>query len=265
MSKYLDSQGLTYLVGKLDARFEKIGHNHDADYSAIDHTHDDKYAVIGHDHDGDYSAIDHDHDDVYSKLDHAHDDKYAVIDHTHSWNDLTERPFGEEITTVVTEPFDVTFNSMDGLESFVFDPEMGIWGVWYKLSDAVPTIDQIKNFSITVNAPNGSSLTSNMAEDWDENFVEKYDNAIINNNMYLYFILEDNVTLYAGEEGEMSFPTAGIYITFDFTSQGGSLRISAPEVNYINTEVTKLDPQYLPDLGISSITTAEIDAAFDDK
>ena len=196
-----------------------------------------------------------------------------------SWNDLTDKPFGEE-TAIVNEPLDMTFTTMDGLEKIVIIPN-DAWGTLYKLSDAVMTVDQVKNFAADMIGTVMGDFTESIAEDWnmveDEGtdyeyrYVEVEDDWVGWNDNHFLFVLRDNAEVPWGvedEEGNFSkttitIPTRGIYAYYDWTNNGkSSMRIYAPEAGFLKDVVKPLAPKYLPSVSdLDADWLAELQAA----
>lgn len=73
-----------------------------------------------------------------------------------SWNDLKDKPFGEE-TVVVNEPLNITWDgNTEGLVSIADTP-------FYKVSDLVLTDEQIKTATITLS----DGLSLYIGDEWE--------------------------------------------------------------------------------------------------
>lgn len=48
--------------------------------------------------------------DTISRVNHNHDDSYSKLDHTHSWNELTDKPFGE-CDEMIIDSYEHTFKT----------------------------------------------------------------------------------------------------------------------------------------------------------
>lgn len=157
-----------------------------------------------------------------------------------------------EETTIVNEPLNLEFTSMDGLEKIV-QIEDDPWGTYYKISDAVMTTEQVKKVVMGIDG----QFECKAEDEWDvvENegtidefrYVEIFDNVVAWQQRTLFFVFEDNVTLWEGEEWEVTFPTKGIYVGYDWTISGQyTFYVNAPEAMFEKTVIHKIDKKWLP-------------------
>lgn len=168
--------------------------------------------------------------DSYAKSES--DAKYAS-----SWNDLTDKPFYEE--TIVVKSDTLTWDgNTDGL--VVIENE-GAANVYYKVSDEIPTIDDLIGGSATIINDSGSKITielneTNMVDldgciqDFDGNFM------VLNRTS----ITVDGVTI--------TFPSTGTYLC-KYTHGTFTSSLTLPGYGKFASEQTmvkRLDEKYLP-------------------
>lgn len=142
-----------------------------------------------------------------------------------SWNDLKDKPFYEEtLSNSDTLYWD---GNTDGL--------IVIMNTFCKISDAVPTIEDIANggYYITYNGGYGERHEL-------EYFVQS--GIIVTNDMAIYIIPEE----VAGVDlGGMSFPESGVYVRPQGHFDSISLTING-YTGFTITTVKTLDKKYLP-------------------
>lgn len=139
-----------------------------------------------------------------------------------SWNDLTDKPFGETVVSGDTLTWD---GNTDGLVS--------VWGVGFKVSDAVITKEDCANgLSLTFA---GQTMTV-PGEDVQAMFA---DDGFCNLE-YAVFVPTDN---YAAG-GDLVFPKAGVY----FASADGMAvtELVIPGYTFTIIEIEKLNQKFLP-------------------
>lgn len=147
-----------------------------------------------------------------------------------SWNDLTDKPFGEETTTVY-EPFSLTWDgNTEGLTHFA--------NRVFKISDLVLTDEQIKTAQVTLSTGSTTLLANSwsmMASTGD--ITEDYTSW----GHTCVFVRKSGVKAHG-----FTYPEPGIYSENYRGYYVESLAISAP-VEQTKTVVKKLDMKYLPD------------------
>jgi hypothetical protein len=147
-----------------------------------------------------------------------------------SWNDLADKPFGEE-ATVVNEPLNITWDgNTDGLVS--------VGGMYWKISDAVLTDDQLKLCTLTMN---DASVTE-MGESWDFlagmghiSATEDYTQI----SVVLACVRKAGVTI-----GDFTFPEVGCYASVFNEKYITSITTTEP-IEQTKTVVKKIDEKYL--------------------
>lgn len=160
------------------------------------------------------------------------DEKIAVVNNALddiSWNDLTDKPFGEVSTT---GPFTITVD----WNTFVPEVETSSadhWG-YIKVSDATPTLDDFTNGLSYIK----ESTTTEMS--YDEILANCNET---NGNLFFYDIFivapTDNYYLDLGGWGDVTCPEKGIYFRQDTVT---SLTINS----YAITTIKQLDEKYIP-------------------
>lgn len=154
-----------------------------------------------------------------------------------SWNDLTDKPFGE--TTVMGDTL-----TWDGNTSGLYN----VLGMLYLVSESVPTLEELQQGgTITFNV-NGEVITETFTSDGviDLSSDGMAENLIIvfGEDAVVYIATQDNATLVEEDE-TTTFEKAGIY----FITQDGSF-YSAFTINgytdFEMVEIKTIDPKYLP-------------------
>lgn len=155
-----------------------------------------------------------------------------------SWNDLTDKPFYEEVVSTDTNIWDG--NTKDHL---IINNDYGI--SFIKISDVVPTIDDCSNGIIEFIDENDTYGVTSTVD---------YLQQSINNRGYIatdngtYIIPTDN---YNDQNFLITFPEAGIWLC-DYSGQGTfsfvSKIIKIPGYTGFNmTNIKTIDEKYLPD------------------
>ena len=140
-----------------------------------------------------------------------------------SWNDLTDKPFGEVTTYGDTLTWD---GNTEGLE---VNTEVDVWPV-YKVSEAVPTLEELSQGGTVKALANGqvSEIQFTTGEQKEDIIILKDSDAEITG----VCILSDGIYF-----GKLVDPSYNITIT--------SLTINGYESLEV-TEVKTIDPKYLP-------------------
>lgn len=149
-----------------------------------------------------------------------------------SWNDLTDKPFGETVVPGDTLTWD---GNTDGLVAVWVDEGVGLC----KVSDAVVTKDDCANdLSVTITGMTipfpGEEAQSYFADDGFM-FAE-----------YFAFVPADN---YYWADADLTFPEAGVYFISDpemFVSE----LVIYDYTGFTKTEIEKLDIKYLPKMTV---------------
>lgn len=169
-----------------------------------------------------------------------------------SWNDLKDKPFGEE-TTVVNEPLNITWDgNTDGLViGKVYEYSEGDFfekTTYFKVSDVVFTDEQIKTATATcieINRDGEFEKTDTFALTWDEYVAEGAITDAVAMLGWAAFVREPTI----------DFPECGIYFykyeayigtEKNFDEFAVSLTTTEP-VPHTKTVVHKLDKKYLPE------------------
>ena len=158
---------------------------------------------------------DHNHDDVYETLENAQLKYDTVVaskadkSHTHVWNDLEDKPFGEEVTkTNVIEWNGDTTNRLY-VET---DTDVAFIGKYYHVSDYVLTLDDMPNGITTVNS---SGNTNNMTFTAVKGNYCKLDNDIYYLGTSIFIVYADNVSttnfMITNSNSKVTFPKKGVY------------------------------------------------------
>lgn len=141
------------------------------------------------------------------------------------WNDLKDKPFGEE-TKLVNEPLNITWDgNTEGLASI----PMGGRTI-YHVSDAMPTLEQMQSASFG----------------WCDGSVETLEDAdIMVQNEQVLMLSFDGLTFgvlyteYNGCPSGLYIPMEGEFFCTSFTT--------TEPVEYTKTVVKKIDEKYLPE------------------
>jgi hypothetical protein len=172
----------------------------------------------------------------------------ADVDHTHNWNDLKDKPFGKTTTYGDTLTWD---GDTSGLVSTV-----DINGyTYYKVSDAVPTLDDLIGGGTIVHIDGGDS------DEMDLGDYESYDGTIMLPRG-IFIVSEDNAILTEDFGGDapysIQFPKKGLYfVYYEEKNRTKSLTING----YTGFTKEKIKQEYLPSGagGGSDIVTFAID------
>lgn len=176
------------------------------------------------------------------------DPKY-LPEHEHSWNNLTDKPFGE------SEAIEITWDgNLDSIETKVVISEDIINETNYSkhylcyVSDKVPSNEELigNTFAYT-----GGNIV-------DQAFVEPYvDKMLIsdrgstltediaNMGWEVYVVRKDNLE-YVAYDTPIVFPKAGIYFNYVVDSGSNYGRFSYASALTIPSEVSHLDEKYIP-------------------
>lgn len=152
-----------------------------------------------------------------------------------SWNDLTDKPFGETEETV-SETLNITWDgNTEGL--------VNVQGALYKVSDVVvANIEDVKNLVYKLNYNPDEVSVANM---W-ENIVAS--SLVTDDCIYAegFAVARKDGATISAFGFDLVFPEKGIYF---FTSNGDyveCLKSSVP-ISVVKTETKTLDPKYLPE------------------
>lgn len=147
-----------------------------------------------------------------------------------SWNDLTDKPFGEVTTRVEGDTLTWDGNK-DGL--------VNVMGMIYKISDNVLTADDVQN-GATVTTSDGTQTSCSGSEirEW----IETYGVVAFSG---VYSVPSDNF-----EASGIVFPEAGIYVMADDAAPAYVKSITIPGYTGFVSEqtvITPIDTKYLPE------------------
>lgn len=169
-----------------------------------------------------------------------------------SWNDLKDKPFGEE--TEVVEPISITWDgNTDRLVEVVENGDSGTLQKYYKISDIILTDEQIKTANVSVYEGN---IANTEYEYYNHKLIESegfWEYAIENHapEGYIWtesgevvFVRKDNLTVK-----NYTFPEAGIYFMRVHSIEWDSVAFttSITTIEQTKTVIKKLDEKYLPD------------------
>lgn len=164
-----------------------------------------------------------------------------------SWNDLTDRPFGETIVKgdTLTWDGDMTGKVYAEMEIPVDDEGNTTTAYVVKVSDAIPTFEELQSGGIITAHMGGTSNVMEWGNDKDLHYIDMGNAMLDENGLSLPVIAKEDNTNVMGmftlpEKGVyiMSAPAMGVYV--------GSFTIN----NYTGfeaTEVKTIDPKYLPE------------------
>jgi hypothetical protein len=162
-------------------------------------------------------------------------DTVSRVGHTHSFNDLEDKPFYEETTTVQSDTL-----TWDGNTEGLLAVDTGMGVVFYRVSDATISIDDFANgASYTVsNGTSGSTTYEEMLQ------YGVFENIILVANCGA-FVEVDNCKF---EQMNLTFPKAGFYIMAAGNDYLTSLTIPG-YTGFVTTEtvVKTLDSKFLPE------------------
>lgn len=163
-----------------------------------------------------------------------------------SWNDLTDKPFGEtnsETITydgVLTEPY-VTIGESIG-DGYI----ISIYFV--KVSDSVPTGEELNGKELTIVATDMGEdrVTKKIFPAADDSFED--DGLVVINDGEILVIPTDNYVV----DGEIVFPSKGVYVVcMTLTMQGqtgqASYVRSFTVPGYVFKQIKQIEEKYIPD------------------
>ena len=154
-----------------------------------------------------------------------------------SWNDLSDRPFGEEITPEQTITYD---GSLDGYEYVEVEPELRPGQYYVKLSDSTPEPDAF------IGATTKAYVSGKIQE-----FLVSPDSLI--NASGAYIIGEAFILIPVSGVWGLSAGVWGITQITDGEAMVYSVELTIPGTTIIHT----LDPKYLPDSVKLTVATTE--------
>lgn len=159
-----------------------------------------------------------------------------------SWNDLTDKPFGESVSYG-----DTLSINLDALSSEDVVMDTSGWNI--KVSDATPTLNEFVNGVIIQNTENGQYNVL-----YDEILYQNENSPFDDMVIFEMFVVipSDNFTMNF-DGGEMVFPEKGTYILAEAAAgMAGILDVTIPGYNGFETTVTKkIDEKYLPAVGVT--------------
>ena len=157
-------------------------------------------------------------------------------DHTHSYNDLTDKPFGEEETSIVIE-------GLEDISNTYVTGETSWHGPYYKVSDTPLTKEEMSQ--ISVNYLLNSTLNTKGSDSWwlinDEDCGKAYWANIHNDHTLeanIISVIEPCKVSYTGVE----FAEAGVYFSTDRHSEYTIVKL---ETSRIETKL--IDENYIPE------------------
>lgn len=163
-----------------------------------------------------------------------------------SWNDLTDKPFGEEIS-LVSEPLHIVWDGDTSCTSVKFLE--GEDGGFYKVSDIVLTNEQIRSAKYFYKDDDNEVFCS---EEFDSAGSEGFEHIIITDDIVVLdgiaIVRKNNVTIDMGEDlGSKTFPEKGIYLLYEVEQFYVETFITTESVEQELTVIEKLDKKYLPE------------------
>lgn len=146
------------------------------------------------------------------------------------WETMKNKPFYEAVETV-NEPLNITWDgNTEGLVS--------VDDVFFKVSDAVLTDEQIRSANATVS--NGDSMS----------FGSIFD-QLVSNGMAIEEIVATEFVIFCRKEGaviaSMTFPESGIYFGKVVDAAHIASLTTTEPVEQTKTVVHKLDPKFIPE------------------
>ena len=159
-----------------------------------------------------------------------------------SWNDLTDKPFGEE-TTTVNEPLNITW---DGNTEGLVSGTMGDGQPFpmFKVSDLVLTDEQLKMATTT----NSAGTIIVIKDQWESGIEDG--GVVVGEDLTLAVqVLEARVDGATLDYGGMTlvFPEKGLYfMVFPDGTYVKSFTTTEP-IEHEKTVIKKVDEKYLPD------------------
>ncbi len=164
---------------------------------------------------------DESHDYVRVKIGDGINNPNGLDFYAGSWNDLEDRPFGEETTTVGGDTLTWDGNT----EGLLAPPELG--SVYFKFSDAVPSLEEVKK---------GAVITTSDGK------TTNFDESQLIDLGHAY-----------GYEGVLIFPTADLTVPGVYLFNTGSVYVTSltiPGYTGFETTTTVVKPietKYLPE------------------
>lgn len=154
-----------------------------------------------------------------------------------SWNDLTDKPFGEE-TALVSEPIHIVWDGdTSGTSVKFFEGEdVGL----YKVSDIVLTNEQIRSAKYVCKGDDYEMFCSDMFE-----YGIVTDDIVVLTD--IAFVRKNNVTIEMGNFGSKTFPEKGIYFFYESEQFYVETFITTEPVEQELTVINKIDKKYLPE------------------
>ena len=169
-----------------------------------------------------------------------------------SWNDLTDKPFGE--TTVMGDTLtwdgDMTGKVYVELEYPVDDEGNTTPAYFVKVSNVVPTFEELQSGGTTIATQGGDAVTSEWGYDKDQYYIDM-GTVMLDEALTLPIIVkEDNTDLTETLGMPLVFPKKGIYF---INIPLAEMTITSFTINnYAGFEmevVETIDPKYLPSGG----------------
>lgn len=151
-----------------------------------------------------------------------------------SWNDLTDKPFGEEGNGAIIE-WD---GNTEGRGMITFDGQPfdgpsidGETCYYYKISDLTPTFDELMGGQFEYSDGSGTTLDEKI-------WVEQYDGTIaVMGTFFVFYKTEFSV-----DESVISVPSTGIYAV---GTPSGSAYLR--KLSYGSTDIKTIDEKFIPD------------------
>jgi hypothetical protein len=161
-----------------------------------------------------------------------------------TWDELEEKPFGEE-EVAVNEPLNLTWDgNTDGLIEVASTTNSR---KWYKVSDDVFTDEELKTMSVHYRRDNGSFYSS-LDDNWDniKNAGGVTEEFVIDDfaDTFTAFIRKPNITIAKGNYNA-TFPDVGVYF-LKYPNAWTTALTSTTAIQHTKTVTKTIDFKYLP-------------------
>jgi hypothetical protein len=158
------------------------------------------------------------------------DEQIAAIPNP-SWNDLTDKPFGEEGIAPITWDGDIAGRT----KAVLAEGETYSQG-WAKVSDRIFSADELLNATVSPNAMGDIVL--------DESQITDMGGAIKVGDGVIYSVYDTNFTL-TGTNYSVQFPETGTYFMYLYPDGGSPMYVTSLVLS--GDTVKTLDEKFIPD------------------
>lgn len=193
-----------------------------------------------------FQVIAQDKPDGYEEIDNTPCIPKETSGGVSSWNDLTDKPFGETIVQGDTMTWD---GNTEGRVVVDLTEQMGVPIRYVHISDTVPTLADFVNGSVETSLVDGELNTIELTS--EEISSRHTGNAIALDSFSV--VLVDNAMVDVDVLGiTIIFPKAGVYASEVDTSSLGGMKVQSYSLQipgytgFTKTEIKPIDTKYLP-------------------